>query len=334
MDVQSASQPSLLKRLFRSAKRPLSAAKQKIRTTRQDLRTRYIADVPVKFSKMKHYHANLFPDSGPLPWLDSETADEVITQREKDGLITPEEASQCRHWSENGYIILKNAFDHAACDEAWAAYERAISSGRITLLSEKISDDDLMPGRFLDPHRKIPEIARMIHNPEVLKWVSLLFGQPASPFQTITCHKGSSQLEHSDSIHMTTYPLGYLAASWLAFEDIHRDSGPLVYYPGSHRLPYLFSKDVGIKPGRFLRDGYRCFDELYSPAIQKIIKDQNLKAKYFCPKKGDLLIWHANLIHGGSPRKNVSLSRRALVCHYFAEGAFCYHDLSGSRAIF
>nr|WP_321984985.1 hypothetical protein [uncultured Lichenicoccus sp.] len=29
-----------------------------------------------------------------------------------------------------------------------------------------------------------------------------------------------------------TYPLGYLAATWTAFEDIHPDSGPLVYYPG------------------------------------------------------------------------------------------------------
>ena len=49
-------------------------------------------------------------------------------------------------------------------------------------------------------------------------------------------HKGSQQGAHSDSIHMTTYPIGYLSAAWIAFEDIHPDSGPQLFYPGSHRL--------------------------------------------------------------------------------------------------
>jgi len=44
---------------------------------------------------------------------------------------------------------------------------------------------------------------------------------------------------------MTTYPEGYLVGAWVAVEDIHPDSGPLVYYPGSHRLPYYLSKEVG-----------------------------------------------------------------------------------------
>ena len=41
---------------------------------------------------------------------------------------------------------------------------------------------------------------------------------------------------------------------------------------------------------------------------------------------GDVLFWHANLLHGGSPRKNLALSRKALVCHHFAKGAVTYHD--------
>ncbi len=36
------------------------------------------------------------------------------------------------------------------------------------------------------------------------------------PLQTIAAHKGSQQGVHSDSIHMTTYPLGYLSAAWIA----------------------------------------------------------------------------------------------------------------------
>jgi len=52
----------------------------------------------------------------------------------------------------------------------------------------------------------------------------------------------------------------------------------------------------------------------------------------FMPKKGDVLLWHANFIHGGSEVAEPELTRKSLVCHYFSNDVFCYHDLSGSRA--
>ena len=60
------------------------------------------------------------------------------------------------------------------------------------------------------------------------------------------------------------------------------------------------------------------------------MKAYGLAPQFFCPRKGDVLFWHANLVHGGSPRKDLKHSRRALVCHYFARGAVTYHDLSGN----
>ena len=71
-----------------------------------------------------------------------------------------------------------------------------------------------------------------------MRCIRLLMDREPRALQTIASHKGSQQGLHSDSIHMTTYPLGYLTAAWIAFEDIDPDCGPLVYYPGSHRLPY------------------------------------------------------------------------------------------------
>jgi len=54
-----------------------------------------------------------------------------------------------------------------------------------------------------------------------------------------------------------------------------------------------------------------------------------LEPKWFESRKGDLLIWHHNLIHGGSPMADRYRSRKALVCHYNAQNTICYHDLSG-----
>ena len=36
----------------------------------------------------------------------------------------------------------------------------------------------------------------------------------------------------------------------------------------------------------------------------------------FLPKKGDALIWHADLVHGGSPRTDRDLTRWSLVSHF------------------
>lgn len=206
-----------------------------------------------------------------------------------------------------------------------------MTEGIITLQKESAGDNDPYPGRFLDPHHKIGDFCKILRHPDLLHWIQLLMQREPEPFQTITSHKGSQQGAHSDSIHMTTYPLGYLTAAWVAFEDIHPDCGPLVYYPGSHRLPYLFSKEVGITEAEFKETGYEAYSKKYEPAIQRIIQEKKLEPHYFHAKKGDVLIWHANLIHGGSVRKNLQLSRKAIVCHFFVKGSFAYHDLAGTQ---
>jgi ectoine hydroxylase-related dioxygenase (phytanoyl-CoA dioxygenase family) len=163
-----------------------------------------------------------------------------------------------------------------------------------------------------------------------MKWLQRLMGQPVKLLQTIASHKGSQQPPHSDSIHMTTYPLGYLAAAWIAFEDIHPDSGPLEFYPGSHRLPYVFSHDLQIPVDDVKKHAYATYRARYEPMVRRLIAEHGLRPQYFEARKGDVLIWHANLLHGGSERRDLRLSRKALVAHYFAKGAFVYHDLSAS----
>jgi ectoine hydroxylase-related dioxygenase (phytanoyl-CoA dioxygenase family) len=128
---------------------------------------------------------------------------------------------------------------------------------------------------------------------------------------------------------MTTYPQGYLIANWIAFEDITPDSGPLEFYPGSHRLPYSYSRECGIALDEG-RGGYGAYHAKYETHVQRQIAEHNLTPHYFNARKGDVLFWHANLLHGGSLIQNQQRSRRALVCHYFAEGCVCYHDYTGS----
>jgi ectoine hydroxylase len=70
-----------------------------------------------------------------------------------------------------------------------------------------------------------------------LELLSFILDKKVLPFQTINFLKGSEQLPHADSIHMSTFPQGYLIAAWFALEDISAEQGPLCYFPESHRLP-------------------------------------------------------------------------------------------------
>ena len=292
----------------------------------------FFADRSVNISKLPAFRAEHFPYSGPYPWLDRPDAFERIDDKLKAGDISTEEARQCREWSSHGYIILKQLFADEILDDVWGAYERTVRSGRLTLPAEPACDDDPYPGRCLNPHKKVGAFCRILKHQLLLHWIRLLMEREPKPLQTITSHKGSQQGVHSDSIHMTTYPLGYLSAAWIAVEDIHPDSGPLVFYPGSHRLPYVFSKDVNISQSEFQREGYRSYQEKYEPYIQDLIAKHGIEPSYFHALKGDVLIWHANLLHGGSVRRNIQHSRKAVVCHFFVKGAFVYHDLASARS--
>jgi Phytanoyl-CoA dioxygenase (PhyH) len=290
----------------------------------------FFGDVPVDFSAITNPRFEKFPNAGPFPWLDRPDAESKIAARTKAGLLSDEEARQLRFWVANGYVILERAVEADVLDEAWAGYEAAIRDGTVKLPEEPAGPNDPFPGRFQDPHMKVPALCSVMRHPTVMRWVKLLLGREPAPFQTITCHKGSQQGVHSDSIHMTTYPLGYLAAAWVAFEDIHPDSGPLVFYPGSHRWPYIFSHEVGIGEMEFREHGFGAYGELYEPRIKQVLEERKAEPHHFFAKKGDTLIWHANLLHGGSMRRDLRHSRRALVSHYFARGAVCYHDFAAA----
>lgn len=291
-----------------------------------------IAEKAVNTLRLPELRAEYFPASGPFPWLDRPDALYEITARRERGEISETEAELCRRWCADGYVVVENLIDREVLDSVWESYELAVRRGRIELPPEPAAPEDPYPGRCLNPHRKAGGFCRILKDRELLGTLSLLLGREAKPLQTIASHKGSQQGIHSDSIHMTTYPLGYLAAAWIAFEDIGPDCGPLVYYPGSHRLPYVFSRDVGIAPDDLKRIGYQSYHARYEPYVRALVAEHGLEPHYFHARKGDVLIWHANLIHGGSARRDLSLSRRSLVCHYYGRGAFVYHDLAASRS--
>jgi len=262
-----------------------------------------------------------FKREGPFCWIDSDNFEQELVAKN----LSAQDSEACRKMHQDGYYTISGAFSSDELDSIYSSYEKAMSVGQV--------EDKFGDARSLDPHAKVPELRDFLNDKRITRWIELFTGRKCVPFQTLVFRSGSGQPEHSDAIHMMTEPEGYLYASWTAFEDIHPDSGPLVYYPGSHRLPYVMNADCGFDY-RDLDESYTLYNTNYVPYIQNLIATKNLKAHYLQAKKGDVLIWHHNLIHGGSIVKNKNLTRKSVVNHYFADGVLCYHELSGNLANF
>jgi hypothetical protein len=144
------------------------------------------------------------------------------------------------------------------------------------------------------------ELARecFFRNPELTNLLSFLLGRRVIPFQSLNFTRGSEQRAHSDAIHMTTQPQGFLIATWIALEDIDEGSGPLAYYPGSHRLPFVSTEDYNSGNGTFTigSDSNRHYED----KIEEIIAQKGLEKRVFLANRGDVLIWHSNLLHAGT----------------------------------
>lgn len=175
----------------------------------------------------------------------------------------------------------------------------------------------------------VNESARKIAtHPAILELLGQLYGRRAFPFQTLNFAVGTQQHVHADLVHFCARPIHYMCGVWLALEDIKDGAGPLIYYEGSHKWPILLPEDVGA-PLASVEDPYEHY-HLLEKAWDAEIERRGAKPVRFLPKKGQALIWDANLLHGGAPQTDRSLTRHSQVTHYFFEGCSHYTPLTGA----
>jgi len=225
-------------------------------------------------------------------------------------------------FSENGFSIIKNYLSTEQVNTINAEIESLIDSKKVKFSYGNKIMFAIHSSQFLS------EIG---NDKKLVELLSVLLGGEAILFQSINFLMGSEQHTHSDSIHMTTYPLGGLLGVWIALEDIDGDNGPLHYYPGSHKLPYYLNADYNNEGNAFLI-GDKSYDE-YENMINDKIKEFSINKVIFKASKGDLLIWHANLFHGGEPHLNKDKTRKSMVFHYFKKDAICYHEITQRPAL-
>lgn len=158
-------------------------------------------------------------------------------------------------------------------------------------------------------------------NPAVLNLLSKLYGRRAFAFQTLNFPVGTQQHLHSDSIHFSSIPERFMCGVWLAMEDIRADAGPLTYLPGSHKWPIISNAMIGRR-GQENRG--QLAQSPFEAAWEALVDSSSQEPEVFLARKGQALIWAANLLHGGSVQHNPKLTRWSQVTHYYFENCIYY----------
>jgi phytanoyl-CoA hydroxylase len=243
-------------------------------------------------------------------------------ERQTEHLPEPEPEPPSPKWDVDGYVIIRGALDPTACQALAETLSDAWRYGhpdQLVVDSTTGRSRRLEPGdaprltRAVDTHVHYPEARALLANPTIVSELTKLFGVAPLFFQTLVFEMGSEQGLHQDTSFVVVDDPMAMVGVWIALEDVRPGSGELRYVPKSHTLPpYEFAPgrrhyDSSVDPPSMHHD--------YYPLIERRCAEAGLVEERFFPKQGDVLIWSADLVHGGSPILDDTLTRRSLVAH-------------------
>jgi ectoine hydroxylase-related dioxygenase (phytanoyl-CoA dioxygenase family) len=264
-----------------------------------------------------------------MPWVDKANADvsAYCQENTEDSFDLKEKLEQ---WRRDGVVIFENAIDSAAIDDLLSELNSLISdpSGfdlEMDLAGQRKPIREFSPEelrkydklKFNNIHYISPAARALSLSPVVVKFLGHIFQDTPCAMQTLCFNKGSQQPVHADFAFVYNQTdLSFMAASWIPLEDIQPGSGPLAYYPGTHQVANFGFYDFGdgeiiLTNGKNLMSAQE-----FSEWLGKGIEQGQYEKRIFLPKKGDVLIWHAALLHEGTKISNPATTRKSLVTHY------------------
>jgi len=222
--------------------------------------------------------------------------------------------------NNDGFTIIRNGIDVELVNKViddfdhWSSFEK---NGFLKFNKDRVTNFHVYSEntKNLATNKFVNNILKTLFNKEQVIYSSLFF------------REGTSQHYHRDTPHFYTNPIDQYYGVWYALEDTHVNAGPLKYYIGSHKLAVPSGHDTCNKIVPTYKNtnlvdidsGYKCIIE-YNKVIEDLCKEQKLlcvdQNNYINKiNKGDIIIWHPKLLHGGSDIIDPHLTRYSMVTH-------------------
>jgi phytanoyl-CoA hydroxylase len=214
----------------------------------------------------------------------------------------------------NGYTIIRNGFSSALADKIIIDFDKWLENSDNFLLNQK--------KRITNFHVLSDNTLELATNNYVNSVISTFFDSEQVIYSSLFFREGTEQHLHRDTPHFYTNPINKYCGVWFALEDINQNAGPLRYYKKSHLIDDLDNHKIY----RETFDETKSYSEnnlnsllKYNKIIEEKCEKNNLELidenNYEKIFKGDIIIWHPKLLHGGSKVIDHTLTRYSMVTH-------------------
>lgn len=258
-------------------------------------------------------------------WTDRPDAKKVLAAKKKSGEVSAEVARQVTQFMTKGFVVLKQAVDETKVDAARDDIDSAYLGRRKDIKFAWSGGPDWdasivhAPAKALDMHYLSTNVLDVIMTTPVVDLLNIILEGEVLASQSLSFFRGSQQELHQDTLSVTYSQPKFFVSAWTALEDVQKGAGELLYVPGSHKLePHLFADKFYSVHEALNHDpelNRYAATRAYLDELQARCAAEGLKTQHFLPKKGDVLIAHPLLAHGGATISNEK-SRKSVVSHF------------------
>jgi len=269
-------------------------------------------------------------DSLDIPWIESPFFNQLLEKSD----LTNKQKEDCKFYNENGYLVIDLELTDDEISPIVNDMYNALDDEKTKYHADHFQYTESK--RVFEYWRNSDSIANLTIHPNIINTLSYLYGKTPFPFSTINFVKGSNQPLHSDTIHFHTIPHLWMVGVWIAFEDVDETNGTLRIVPGSHKWPVYEYHNLNLPHPDTIENGEAHNYKIYEDFLVELIKSKNASEKNIKLKKGQALIWAANMLHGGCNVEGVTdlnKTRLTQANHYFFEGCSKHYHPMFSRPL-
>lgn len=265
-----------------------------------------------------------------IPWIESPFFYKLL----EESTLTQEQKQNCEYYYENGYLIIDLDLQDTEIDAVVKDTYIALEDEKTKYHADHFQYTESK--RIFEHWRKSDPIAKLAMHPKILETLTYLYDKEPFPFSTINFIKGSNQPLHSDTIHFHTIPHLWMVGVWIALEDVDETNGSLRIVPGSHKWPVYEYHNLNLPHPDEIENGEAANYRVYEDFLVELIKAKGASEKIVKLKKGQALIWAANMLHGGCNVEGVTdfnKTRLTQANHYFFKGCTKHYHPMFSRPL-
>ncbi len=238
-------------------------------------------------------------------------------------------------FKKNGYVIVRDFLDKRDVDLARFFYKKLIiknnnvavfrqNTGLVEknyltnknyLLNPIQNIQDLENKKF-KPY--IDQVKKITMSSKIKKLVSFFLKSEPILIQTMQFEIDPRTPPHQDAYYMNSRFDNGMIGVWFALEDIRKEAGRFFLIKKSHKQHRINFKNYEITTNH----------KKYLNRMKQIVIQDHKKISAPYLKKGDIIIWNNNTIHGSAGVLNHNYSRFSLTAHYIKNDNFYFKGLN------